>query len=157
VKGERELRLTSTGRLATVASVALLLLGGTALSAQAAAPGPVLYSIDFSNPQEQDDNNLPEPYGRIWLQSPWMQQTALWEHPDVDNNTPTLPRYPDDRPYSVRYADHPVTELCGNVGEDDTGINRDDILADGCVPVDGPGHYTISGPDGSITVHLLDV
>ena len=34
---------------------------------------------------------------------------------------------------------------------------RDDILADGCVPVDGPGDYTISGPDGSVTVHLLDV
>lgn len=108
-------------------------------------------------PIEQDDNNLPEPYGRIWLQSPWIQQTALWEHPDVDINTPTLPRYPDDGPYTVRYVDHPVTELCANVGEDDTGINRDDVLADGCVPVHGPGHYTISGPDGSVTVHLLDV
>lgn len=151
------MRLNSVGRLAAVASAALLLLGGAATSAQASAPGPVLYSIDFSNPQEQDNNNLPEPYGRIWVQSPWLQQTALWEHPDVDINTPTLPRYPDDGPYAFRFVDHPVTELCAQVGEDDTGINRDDILADGCVPVDGPGDYTISGPDGSVTVHLLDV
>lgn len=151
------MRTKSVGRLAAAASAALLLLGGAATSAQAAAPGPVLYSIDFSNPQEEDNNNLPEPYGRIWLQSPWGQQTALWEHPDVGINTPTLPRYPDDGPFAHRYVDHPVAALCADVGEDDTGINRDDVIADGCVPVTGPGHYTIPGPDGSVTVHLLDV
>ncbi|KUO00008.1 hypothetical protein [Streptomyces caeruleatus] len=151
------MRFKSVGRLAAVASAVLLLLGGAATSAQAAAPGPVAYSIDFSNPQEQDDNNLPEPYGRVWVQAPWGQQTALWEHPDVDINTPTLPRYPDDGPYSVRYADHPVTELCALVGEDDTGINDDDTLAAGCVPVEGPGTYTIPGPDGSVTITLYDV
>ncbi|MEU9351776.1 hypothetical protein AB0D65_12345 [Streptomyces griseoloalbus] len=151
------MRLKSVGRLAAVVSAALLLLGGAATSAQAAAPGPVRYSIDFSNPQERDDNDLPEPYGRIWLQAPWGQQTALWEHPDVDINTPTLPRYPDAAPYEVRYADHPVTEVCAFVGEDDTGINEDDTLAAGCVPVRGPGPYTISGADGSVTVNLYDV
>lgn len=151
------MRFKSVGRLVAVASTALLLLGGAATSAQAAAPGPVVYSIDFSNPQEQDNNNLPEPYGRVWVQAPWGQNTALWEHPDMGSNTPTLPRYPDDGPYTMRYADHPVTELCANVGEDDTGINADDVLAAGCVPVDGPGHYTIPGPDGWVTVHLLDV
>lgn len=149
--------LKSAGRLAAVASTALVLLGGAATSAQAAAPGPVLYSIDFSNPQEQDDNNLPEPYGRVWVQAPWGQETALWEHPDVDINTPTLPRYPDHGPYELRFVDHPVTEVCAFVGEDDTGINADDELAAGCVPVRGPGQYTISGADGSVTVNLYDV
>jgi hypothetical protein len=149
------MRFTSVGRLAAVASTALLLLGGaTATSAQAAVPGPVLYSIDFSNPQEQDNNNLPEPYGRVWLQAPWGQQTALWEHPDVGINTPTLPRYPDDAPYTTRYVDHPVTEVCAFVDEDDTGINDDDVLAAGCVPVAGSGSYTIPGYDGSVTVNL---
>ncbi|MEV7994965.1 hypothetical protein AB0O67_24560 [Streptomyces sp. NPDC086077] len=151
------MRFTSTGRLAAVASTALLLLGGAATSAQAAAPGPVLYSIDFSNPQEQDGNNLPEPYGRVWLQAPWGQQTARWEHPDVGLNTPTLPRYPDAAPYEIRFADHPVTEVCAVVNEDDTGINDDDVLAAGCVPVHGPGSYTVSGDDGSVTVNLYDV
>ncbi|MFF5440043.1 hypothetical protein [Streptomyces achromogenes] len=151
------MRTKSAGRLAAAASAALLLLGGAATSAQAAAPGPVVYSIDFSNPQEQDNNNLPEPYGKIWLQAPWGQQTTLWEHPDVGINTPTLPRYPDDGPFTRRYVDHPVAALCAVVGEDDTGINPDDELADGCVPVHGPGHYTINGADGSVTVHLLDV
>ncbi|MEU8990435.1 hypothetical protein AB0C98_29045 [Streptomyces sp. NPDC048558] len=147
----------SKGRLAALASTALLLLGGAATSAQAAAPGPVLYSIDFSNPKESDDNNLPEPYGRIWLQAPWGQQTALWEHPDVDINTPTLPRYPDAGPWEMRFVDHPVTEVCAFVGEDDTGINDDDVLAAGCVPVDGPGSYTVSTDEGSVTVTLYDV
>ncbi|KFF97890.1 hypothetical protein IQ62_28495 [Streptomyces scabiei] len=151
------MRTKSVSRLAAVASAALLLLGGAATSAQAEAPGPVLYAIDFDNPQEQDNNNLPEPYGRIWLQAPWGQQTALWEHPDVGINTPTLPHYPDDGPFTQRYVPHPVAALCADVSEDDTGINRDDVLADGCVPVHGPGHYTITGPDGSVTVHLLDV
>ncbi|BCL29593.1 hypothetical protein ACFFS2_33630 [Streptomyces aurantiacus] len=148
----------TVGRLAAVASAALLLLSGGAGAAQAAAPGPVLYSIDFSNPQERDDNDLPEPYGRVWLQAPWGQQTALWEHPDVGINTPTLPRYPDaGRPYEMRFVDHPVTEVCAFVGEDDTGINVDDELAAGCVPVQGPGSYTITGADGSVTVNLYDV
>ncbi|MEU8852740.1 hypothetical protein AB0C70_42480 [Streptomyces sp. NPDC048564] len=147
----------SKGRLAALASTALLLLGGAATSAQAAAPGPVLYSIDFSNPKESDDNNLPEPYGRIWLQAPWGQQTALWEHPDVDINTPTLPRYPDAGLWEMRFVDHPVTEVCAFVGEDDTGINDDDVLAAGCAPVDGPGSYTVSTDEGSVTVTLYDV
>ncbi|GAA3974274.1 hypothetical protein GCM10022384_25910 [Streptomyces marokkonensis] len=151
------MRFTSTGRLVAAASTAVLLLGGAVTSAQAAAPGPVLYSIDFSNPQERDDNDLPEPYGRVFLQAPWGQQTALWEHPDVDINTPTLARYPDSGPYELRYADHLVTEVCAFVGEDDTGINVDDVLADGCVPVDGPGSYTVRGADGSVTVNLYDV
>ncbi|MDT0609852.1 hypothetical protein [Streptomyces lancefieldiae] len=151
------MRFNSTGRLAAAAAAALLLLGGAATAAQASAPGPVLYSIDFSNPQENDDNDLPEPYGRVFLQAPWGQQTALWEHPDVDINTPTLPRYPDDGPFARRYVDHPVTQVCAFVGEDDTGINDDDVLAAGCVPVDGPGDYTITGDDGSVTVHLYDV
>ncbi|AVH54734.1 hypothetical protein C4B68_01700 [Streptomyces dengpaensis] len=88
-----------------------------------------MYSIDFSNPKESDNNDLPEPYGRVCLQAPWGQQTALWEHPDVDINTPTLPRYPDAAPYEMRFVDHPVTEVCAFVGEDDTGINDDDVLA----------------------------
>ncbi|MEU1861813.1 hypothetical protein [Streptomyces gardneri] len=151
------MRFTSAGRLAAVASAALLLLGGAVTSAQAAAPGPVVYSIDFSNPQEQDDNNLPEPYGRVWVQSPWGEETALWEHPDVGINTPTLPRYPDHGLYETRYADHPVIEVCAFVNEDDTGINIDDELAAGCVPVWGPGEYTIHGDDGSVTITLYEV
>ncbi|MET9504538.1 hypothetical protein ACFYO5_15055 [Streptomyces sp. NPDC006259] len=148
------MRIKSTGRLAAVASTVLLLLGGATTSAQAAAPGPVLYSIDFSNPQEQDDNDLPEPYGRVWVQAPWGQETALWQHPDVGINTPTLPRYPDHSLYEMRYVDHPVTEVCALVNEDDTGINADDELAVGCLPVEGPGEYTIRGDDGSVTVTL---
>ncbi|GAA3292889.1 hypothetical protein GCM10020295_13330 [Streptomyces cinereospinus] len=88
------MRHKSAGRLAAVASAALMLLGGAATSAQAAAPGLVLYSIDFSNPKERDNNDLPEPYGRIWLEAPWGRQTALWEHPDVDLNTPHPPALP---------------------------------------------------------------
>ncbi|MFC8387268.1 MULTISPECIES: hypothetical protein [unclassified Streptomyces] len=151
------MRLTFMGRLAATGSAVLLLLGGAATSAQAAAPGPVMYSIEFSNPQERDDNDLPEPYGRVWLQAPWGQETALWEHPDVGLYTPTLPRYPDSGLYEVRYADHPVTELCAFVNEDDTGINDDDVLAAGCVPVEGPGQYAVTGEDGSVTVTLYDV
>ncbi|MFM9634145.1 MULTISPECIES: hypothetical protein [Streptomyces] len=150
------MRFQSVSRLTAVASAVLLLLGGAATSAQA-APGPVLYSIDFSNPQERDDNNLPEPYGRVYLQAPWGQQTALWEHPDVGINTPTLPRYPDEAPYEMRFVDHPVIEVCAFVDEDDTGINADDVLAAGCVPFEGPGEYTITGDDGSVTIHLYSV
>ncbi|MEV7794274.1 hypothetical protein AB0O68_20165 [Streptomyces sp. NPDC087512] len=150
------MRSNTVGRLVAVASASLLLLGAAAGSAQA-VPGPVLYSIDFSNPQERDDNDLPEPYGRVFLQAPWGQQTALWEHPDVDVNTPTLPRYPDFRPYETRFVDHPVTAVCAYVGEDDTGINADDELAAGCVPFEGRGDYTITGEDGSVTVHLYEV
>ncbi|MFF3348135.1 hypothetical protein [Streptomyces sp. NPDC002779] len=150
------MRFNTLGRLAAVASTVLLLLGGAATSAQA-EPGPVVYSIDFSNPQERDDNNLPEPYGRVYLQAPWPQQTTLWEHPDVGINTPTLPRYPDSAPYEMRFVDHLVLEVCAFVDEDDTGINIDDQLAAGCVPFEGPGEYTISGDDGSVTLHLYRI
>lgn len=151
------MRFTRAARLATVASTALLLLGGAATSAQADPPGPVLYSIDFSNPQERDDDNLPEPYGEVYLQAPWGQRTELWKHPDVGANTPTLPRYPDAAHHETRFVDHPVTEVCAFVGEDDTGINDDDVLAAGCVPFHGPGSYTIPGPEGSVTVNLYAI
>ncbi|MFD9515571.1 hypothetical protein [Streptomyces mirabilis] len=42
------------------------------------------------------------------------------------------------------------------MGEDDTGINVDDILADGCVPCTGPGEYTISAEGGSVTVTVYN-
>ncbi|MFF3208004.1 hypothetical protein [Streptomyces sp. NPDC002962] len=42
------------------------------------------------------------------------------------------------------------------MGEDDTGINDDDILADGCVPYTGPGAYTISAEGGSVTVTVYN-
>lgn len=55
-----------------------------------------------------------------------------------------------------RFVPHPVTEVCAFVGEDDTGINVDDILADGCVPCTGPGEYTISAEGGSVTVTVYN-
>ncbi|WP_331740634.1 hypothetical protein OG613_46795 (plasmid) [Streptomyces sp. NBC_00015] len=148
------------GRLAVVASTVLLLAGGASVGvAQAQARvngGPITYSIEFSNPRESDDNDLPEPYGEVVMRAPWGQQTALWEHPDRDINTPTLPRYPLFGGAEHRYVPHPVTEVCAFVGEDDTGINDDDILADGCVPYTGPGAYTISAEGGSVTVTVYN-
>ncbi|MFG1808265.1 hypothetical protein [Streptomyces sp. NPDC049040] len=150
------MRLRSAGRVAAFASTALMLTGMANVSAAhaqvPAGPGPIYYSITFSNPRESDDNNLPEPYGEVDVRAPWGQPTALWEHPDVGINTPTLPRYPDFGPFDHRFVPHPVSEICANVGEDDTGINDDDILADGCLPFTGPGDYTISAEGGSVTV-----
>ncbi|PWI09100.1 hypothetical protein DIZ27_19245 [Streptomyces sp. NWU339] len=146
------------GRLAVLASTAFVLAGmvstGSAQAqpaAQAPHPGGLItYSIEFSNPQEKDDNDLPEPYGQVLVQD-GLRHTTLWEHPDLDINTPTLPRYPE---FGVthRYADHLISEVCAYVGEDDTGINADDVLANGCEPFHGPGVYTIPGPDGEVTV-----
>jgi hypothetical protein len=157
------MRPTSMGRLAVAASTALVLAGmvsaGSAQArsaAQAHYPGGLItYSIEFSNPQEKDDNDLPEPYGRVWVQDEF-RQTTLWEHPDLDINTPTLPRYPEAGA-THRYADHLIGEVCARVGEDDTGINADDVLADGCEPFHGPGVYTIPGPDGEVTVTVYHV
>ncbi|MFJ4832114.1 hypothetical protein ACIP79_19765 [Streptomyces sp. NPDC088747] len=148
------MRPNSMGRLAVLASTALMLVAGVSVgTAQADVPGgPMTYSIEFSNPRESDDNNLPEPYGEVVVRAPWGQQTALWEHPDRDINTPTLPRYPLFGGADHRFVPHPVTELCAYVGEDDTGINDDDVLADGCVSYTGPGQYTVSGEGGSVTV-----
>ena len=42
------------------------------------------------------------------------------------------------------------------MGEDDTGFNEDDILADGCAPYTGPGAYTISGEGGFATVTVYN-
>jgi hypothetical protein len=150
------MRLHSVGRAAVLASTALMLTGMVNISGahaqEVGGPGPIFYSIDFSNPRESDDNNLPEPYGEVDVRAPWGQQTALWEHPDVGANTPTLPRYPDFAPADHRFIPHPVSEVCAFVGEDDTGINDDDVLADACVPYTGPGSYTISAEGGSVTV-----
>ncbi|MEU7427965.1 hypothetical protein [Streptomyces sp. NPDC040750] len=148
----------SARRLTVLASTVLLLAGVVSVgAAQAQVPGgPITYSIDFSNPRESDDNNLPEPYGEVTVRAPWGQQTALWEHPDRDINTPTLPRYPLNGGAEHRYVPHPVTEVCAFVGEDDTGINDDDILADGCLPYTGPGRYTISAEGGSVTLSIYD-
>ncbi|MFI6083768.1 hypothetical protein ACIBBB_22775 [Streptomyces sp. NPDC051217] len=152
------MRATSAGRLAALASTVLVLVGGVSVgAAQAEAPGgPITYSITFSNPRESDDNDLPEPYGEVVVRAPWGQQTALWEHPDREINTPTLPRYPLFGGAEHRYAPHPVSEVCAFVGEDDTGINEDDVLADGCVPYTGPGEYTISAEGGSVTVTVYN-
>ncbi|MFD1277197.1 hypothetical protein ACFQ51_51375 [Streptomyces kaempferi] len=97
------MRPTSMGRLAALASTALLLAGvvsaGSAQAqsaAQARYPGGlVTYSIEFSNPQEKDNNDLPEPYGRVVVKDDGLRETTLWEHPDLDINTPTVPRYPE--------------------------------------------------------------
>jgi len=150
------MRLRSTGRLAVLASTALMLTGMVNVGAAQAvgSSGPILYSITFSNPRESDDNNLPEPYGAVDVRAPWGQQTALWEHPDRDINTPTLPRYPDFGQAEQRFVPHPVSEVCAFVGEDDTGINDDDVLADGCLPYTGPGDYTISAEGGSVTITI---
>lgn len=150
------MRSTSAGRLAALASTVLVLAGGvSAGTAQAEVPGgPITYSITFSNPRESDDNDLPEPYGEVVVRAPWGQQTALWEHPDRDINTPTLPRYPLFGGAEHRFVPHPVSEVCAFVGEDDTGINADDILADGCLPYTGPGEYTLSAEGGSVTVAI---
>ncbi|WP_143138389.1 hypothetical protein [Streptomyces mirabilis] len=111
----------------------------------------------FSNPpRESDDNDLPEPYGDVVVRAPWGQQTALWEHPDRDINTPALPRYPVFGGAEHRFVPHPVTEVCAFVGEDDTGINYDDIVADGCVPYVGTGAYTISAEGGSVNVTVYN-
>ncbi|MEV0774149.1 hypothetical protein ACIBLA_30630 [Streptomyces sp. NPDC050433] len=149
------MRVKSAGRLTVLASTALMLVGVVNVGAvQADVPGgPILYSIDFSNPRESDDNDLPEPYGEVVMRAPWGQQTALWQHPDRDINTPTLPRYPESGA-EHRFIPHPVAQVCAFVGEDDTGINEDDILADGCLPYTGPGSYTISAEGGSVTVNV---
>ncbi|WP_326693251.1 MULTISPECIES: hypothetical protein [unclassified Streptomyces] len=152
------------GRLATLASTALLLAGvvsaGSAQAqsaAQARYPGGLItYSIEFSNPQENDNNDLPEPYGQVFVKDNGFRQTTLWEHPDLDINTPTLPRYPESGP-THRFADHSISEVCAFVGEDDTGINADDILARGCAPFHGPGTYTIPGADGKVTVTVYHI
>ncbi|MFJ2399586.1 hypothetical protein ACIOTI_43735 [Streptomyces sp. NPDC087843] len=73
------------------------------------------------------------------------------EHPDLDINTPTLPRYLESG-VTHRFADHLISEVCAYVGEDDTGTNVDDVLAQGCEPFHGPGAYTVPGPDGEVTV-----
>ncbi|MEU3246950.1 MULTISPECIES: hypothetical protein [unclassified Streptomyces] len=154
----------STGRMAALVSAAVLLAGmagaGSAQAqpaAQAVYPGGlVTYSIEFSNPQEKDNNNLPEPYGRVYVTDGVLRQSALWEHPDLDINTPTVPRYPEAG-VTQRFADHLINEVCAFVGEDDTGINVDDVLAQGCEPFHGPGAYTIPGPDGSVTVTVYHV
>ncbi|MFD9323411.1 hypothetical protein ACFWDQ_38190 [Streptomyces sp. NPDC060053] len=150
------MRSKSAGRVAVLASTVLMLVGEVSVgAAQAQVPGgPITYSMDFSNPRESDDNDLPEPYGEVVVRAPWGQQTALWEHPDRDINTPTQPRYPLFGGAEHRFVPHPVTEVCAFVGEDDTGINDDDILADGCVPYTGPGQYTISAEGGSVTVTI---
>ncbi|MEW2299717.1 hypothetical protein AB0958_07010 [Streptomyces sp. NPDC006655] len=158
------MRPTSMGRLAAVASTGLLLAGvvsAGAAQAQSAAQarypgGLVTYSIEFSNPQEKDDNNLPEPYGRVFVKDFGPRQTTLWEHPDLDINTPTVPRYPEAG-VTQRFADHLITEVCAYVGEDDTGYNADDILAQGCELFHGPGAYTIPGPDGEVTVTVYRI
>ncbi|MFG3256065.1 hypothetical protein [Streptomyces sp. NPDC048172] len=124
--------------------------------AQAQGPGGyVTYSIEFSNPQEKDDNDLPEPYGQVSL-SGMDRETSLWQQPDLDLNTPTLPRYPGVG-VTHRYAGHSIMGICATVGEDDTGINADDVLAAGCVPYNGPGTYTVPGEDGSVTVTVHHV
>ncbi|MDJ1132028.1 hypothetical protein [Streptomyces iconiensis] len=147
------MRPKSVGRLAAVASATLLLVGMASTSpAQAQGPGPIVYSIEFSNPQEKDNDNLPEPYGYVSVNGVG-RQTTLWEHPDRDLNTPTLPRYPESG-VTHRFVDHSVRGVCAEVGEDDTGINRDDVLAAGCAPYHGPGEYTIPGEDGSVTVTI---
>jgi hypothetical protein len=141
--------------VAALASTALLLAGVASTgSAQAQSPGGLItYAIEFSNPYENDNNDLPEPYGQVYV-SESTRHTTLWEHPDLDINTPTLPRYPMFGT-THRYADHSISELCAFVGEDDTGINADDILANGCVPFHGPGFYTIPGPYGGDAVNVL--
>ncbi|MFG3296792.1 hypothetical protein ACGF3G_49465 [Streptomyces sp. NPDC048179] len=155
----------STGRRVAFASAALLLAGAVSAgsaqarsAAQARYPGGlVTYSIEFSNPKEKDDNNLPEPYGKVYVTDGGLRQTTLWEHPDLDINTPTVPRYPE-ADYTHRYADHLLlTEVCAFVGEDDTGYNADDVLAQGCEPFHGPGAYTIPGPDGEVTITVYHV
>ncbi|WP_145968868.1 hypothetical protein [Streptomyces hyaluromycini] len=158
------MRPTSMGRLAAVASMGLLLAGvvsaGSAQAqstAQARYPGGlVTYSIEFSNPQEKDNNNLPEPYGRVFVKDDGLRQTTLWEHPDLDINTPTVSRYPEAG-VTHRFADHLISEVCADVGEDDTGYNADDILAQGCEPFHGPGAYTIPGPDGEVTITVYRI
>ncbi|MEU6194350.1 hypothetical protein [Streptomyces sp. NPDC047061] len=158
------MRSTSMGRVAAVASMGLLLAGAVSAgsaqaqsAAQARYPGGlVTYSIEFSNPQENDNNNLPEPYGRVYVKDGGLRETTLWEHPDLDINTPTVPRYPEAG-FTHRFADHLITEVCAYVGEDDTGYNADDILAQGCEPFHGPGAYTIPGPDGEVTVTVYHI
>ncbi|MEC3994096.1 hypothetical protein VSR01_11275 [Actinacidiphila sp. DG2A-62] len=149
------MRPKSVGKLMVLASAAAMLFGGvTTSSAHAqASDGPIVYSITFSNPRESDDNDLPEPYGEVFVRAPWGQQTELWKHPDLDINTPTLPRYPESGA-THRFVPHPVSEVCASVGEDDTGINEDDVLADGCLPYTGPGDYTLSAEGGSVTVSI---
>ncbi|MFB8135484.1 hypothetical protein [Streptomyces mirabilis] len=90
------------------------------------------------------------------VRAPWGQQAALWEHPDRDINTPTLHRYLLFGGAEHRYVPHSVIEVCAFVGEDDTGIIDDDILADGCVPCTGPGEYTISAEGGFLTVTVYN-
>jgi hypothetical protein len=158
------MRPMSMGRLVALASTALLLAGvvsaGSAQAqsaVQARYPGGLItYSIEFSNPQEKDDNDLPEPYGKVFVTDGGLRQTTLWEHPDLDINTPTVPRYPESG-FTHRFADHSISEVCAFVGEDDTGINADDVLAEGCEPFHGPGAYTIPGPDGEVTVTVYHI
>lgn len=158
------MRPMSIGRPVALASTALLLAGvvsaGSAQAQSAAqarySGGLVTYSIEFSNPQEKDDNDLPEPYGKVYVTDGGLRQTTLWEHPDLDINTPTVPRYPEAG-FTHRYADHLITEVCAFVGEDDTGINADDVLAQGCEPFHGPGAYNIPGPDGEVTITVYHI
>ncbi|MEU8712142.1 MULTISPECIES: hypothetical protein [unclassified Streptomyces] len=158
------MRSTSMGRLVALASMAVLLAGGVSAGtaqARSAVParypgGLVTYAIEFSNPQEKDDNDLPEPYGRVFVTDGDHRATTLWEHPDLDINTPTVPRYPASG-FTHRYADHAISEVCAYVGEDDTGINADDVLAEGCEPFHGPGAYTVPGPDGAVTVTVYHI
>ena len=155
------MRPKSVGRLAALVPTALLLCGmtsaGSAQAQQEPVEGPISYSIEFSNPQEKDDNDLPEPYGKVSVTSPSGQETALWEHPDRDLNTPTLPRYPSVGLAEHRFVPHSIRGVCAEVGEDDTGINQDDRLADACAPYTGPGVYTLPGQDGSVTVTVYEV
>ncbi|MFG3517603.1 hypothetical protein [Streptomyces bobili] len=159
------MRPKTAGRLTALTAMALLLASVTGVSAaqaQPAAPsGEIEYSIAFSNPWEgPPGEEEPEPYGVVFVSDSGGRQTELWRVPDLDQWTPTMPRYPD---YGTefRYADHPVTEVCAFVGEDDTGINRDDVLAEGCTPYTGPGPYEIHSPggerEGSVTVTIESI
>lgn len=96
------------------------------------------------------------PVGPQTWRAPWGQQADLREHPHRDINTATLHRYLLFGGAEHRYVPHSVIEVCAFVGEDDTGIDDDDILADGCVPCTGPGEYTISAEGGSLTVNVYN-
>ncbi|WP_432018719.1 hypothetical protein [Streptomyces sp. 1222.5] len=40
---------------------------------------------------------------------------------------------------------------------DDTGINADDVLAQGCEPFQGPGACNIPGPNSEVTIAVYHV
>ncbi|MEU8762283.1 hemopexin repeat-containing protein [Streptomyces sp. NPDC048659] len=158
-KGDQYVRLEQrTGDLVTgpqPIAEAFKPLAGTAFATdQAPAARPkaarATYTLTFANPG--DDGGVPEPYGKVWLQTKDGTQFRLWTQRNNSNGeAPTLATFTNaiDLPFPA--AD--IATVNAYVDEDDTW-NGDDYLARGSKPFTGNGSYVLNAVDGSVTVQL---